>query len=114
LPPDGYEFGSSLPASEDGGARWKHIRSVLAARSTTGVTLLQNGADHHARQPGLAKATELLQSAAATTGDRLVPSTLRAFAEAFVARATSNRLPLVNGELRDSYGYTWTLQGTPG
>ena len=40
-------------------------------------------------------------------------SSLRAFAEsARRERKRDQRPPVVRGELRDSYGYTWTLQGT--
>lgn len=115
LPPDGYEFGSSLPSDAQGaGARWKKIRDVLASRATTGVSLLQNGADHHARQHGQSAAIQALQAAAESSGDRLRPGSLRSFADALLDRARAQRLPSVSGELRDSYGYTWTLQGTFG
>lgn len=39
-------------------------------------------------------------------------SSLTRFAEQLVERGAAHRLPVVRGELRDSYGYTWTLQGT--
>ncbi|HEV2179578.1 MAG TPA: hypothetical protein VGR59_04635, partial [Gemmatimonadaceae bacterium] len=51
LPPDGYEFGASLPASADAAReRWRTASRVLAPRAVLGLTLLPNGADHHARQ----------------------------------------------------------------
>ncbi|MEO7457391.1 MAG: alpha-mannosidase, partial [Gemmatimonadaceae bacterium] len=51
LPPDGYEFGSSLPVvGDDAASRWQRIHEVMGPRATTGVALLLNGADHHARQ----------------------------------------------------------------
>lgn len=115
LPPDGYEFGASLPTDvERARTRWEKIRAVLAPRSTVGVTLLQNGADHHARQLGRDQAVELIQDLAEKRKDRLRASSMRIFAEALVERAGAQRLPSISGELRDSYGYTWALQGTFG
>ncbi|MEO5567033.1 MAG: glycoside hydrolase family 38 C-terminal domain-containing protein [Gemmatimonadaceae bacterium] len=115
LPPDGYEFGASLPLDRDASVeRWKRVRETLAGRSTVGVTLLQNGADHHARQAGRASAIEVLFGLVAESGDRLRVGSLRSFSEALVQRAQAQRLPTISGELRDSYGYTWTLQGTFG
>jgi mannosylglycerate hydrolase len=113
LPPDGYEFGSSLPTDEDAARdRWERIRATLAPRSTVGVTLLQNGADHHARQAGRDLAVKLIQELAEKGKDRVRASSMRAFADSLVERAAAQRLPTIAGELRDSYGYTWTLQGT--
>jgi alpha-mannosidase len=111
LPRDGYEFGSHLPSDDDAAkARWKRMRDELAPRSTTGVTLVLNGADHHARQSNHHEALAALERAG--TSDGVHRSTLRRFGERLVAVASTMRLPLVRGELRDSYGYTWTLQGT--
>ncbi len=113
LPPDGYEFGASLPTDEAAArTRWDRIRSTLVPRSTVGVTLLPNGADHHARQAGHDEAVALVQKLAERTKDRVYASSLHAFAESLTARAAAQRLPTITGELRDSYGYTWTLQGT--
>jgi hypothetical protein len=113
LPPDGYEFGSSLPTSRDKAAeRWTRIRETLAPRATLGISLIQNGADHHARQSGLREAVALLSERAAESSDRLVVSSMRGFAESIGSRAASQSLRAIAGELRDSYGYTWTLQGT--
>ena len=110
LPPDGYEFGSSLPLSESAAAaRWRHVREVLAPRATLGVTLLTHGADHHARQRGAARALELLAGVADVP---LQAGSLEAFAARLRDAASSASLPIVSGELRDSYGYTWALQGT--
>lgn len=112
LPPDGYEFGSALPATgADALARWTTLQQLFSARTRTGVALLLNGADHHARQPDLAGALGALQTAAGDTV-RVQPSTLQAWADDVLARAASVALPEVDGELRNSYGYTWTLGGT--
>src|SRR4051812_37950704 len=60
LPPDGYEFGSSLPLDETAArARWSRIGAELLPRSATDVMLLFNGADHHARQRSLPRAISL-------------------------------------------------------
>jgi alpha-mannosidase len=113
LPPDGYEFGSSLPVDAQTAAdRWRAMHSVLARRSRTGLLLVQNGADHHARQFGHDDAVRALVAAAAPTPVERV--SLGAFATELVRRASRASLPTVRGELRDSYGYTWTLQGTFG
>ena len=114
LPPDGYEYGSALPATPHAAdARWLRMQTVLAARNRTGVVLLLNGADHHALQPDVIAAVEALRVAAAPHSI-VQRSSLTAFANAFVTATRSVALPVVNGELRDSYGYTWTLGGTLG
>jgi hypothetical protein len=115
LPPDGYEFGSSLPTDDDGAsARWQRLRDVLVPRARLGILLVQNGADHHAPQRGLRLAVAALARAAHP--DRLHASSLSAFAREASERAArlDQPLPAVEGELRDSYGYTWTLAGTLG
>lgn len=107
----GYELGASLPdAADDAAARWSRVREEFGTRSSTGVALLLNGADHHARQPGLSSALQALARAAAP--DVVQASGLSAFAEALVEAAGARAIPSLAGELRDSYGYTWTLQGT--
>ena len=111
LPPSGYEFGSHLP-TDDAGAhvRWERMRAELVPRSTTGVMLVPNGADHHARQTRFRDAIAALERAGAH--DNVHRSSLRQFAESLLARSATQKLPVVRGELRDSYGYTWTIQGT--
>jgi alpha-mannosidase len=107
----GYELGSNLPTdSIEAERRWSAIREQLAPRSTTGVVFLPHGADHHARQVGHAEAVRALEVAG--VHDAVQRSSLRGFQGALVARAERATLPLVEGELRDSYGYTWTLSGT--
>src|SRR4051794_23001034 len=111
LPPDGYEVGSSLPAlAELAAERWARLEPVLVPRASTGIALLLNGADHHARQRDLPKALHLLTDAARPHTVAVV--SLHAAAEALVTASAPATLPVVTGELRDSYGYTWTLQGT--
>ena len=115
LPPDGYEFGASLPVERRAATdRWATMRAVLAPRATLGVTLLTSGADHHARQPDLRAALSALARAARP--DRLRRVSLERAATELVRRAqhSGTRIAEVRGELRDSYGYAWTLQGTLG
>ena len=111
LPRSGYEFGSHLP-DDDAGARvrWERMRAELVPRSTTGVMLIPNGADHHARQARFRESISALERAGAD--DNVQRSSLRRFAEHLLARSATQTLPVVRGELRDSYGYTWTIQGT--
>jgi hypothetical protein len=111
LPRAGYEFGSHLPThATESDDRWRAMRDELLPRGVIGVHLVPNGADHHARQSELPAALDAVEHAG--RGDGVHRSSLRAFAEAFVARAAHRQLPVVTGELRDSYGYTWALQGT--
>jgi hypothetical protein len=113
LPPDGYEFGSHLPQEADAATeRWNAIREVLAPRATTGLVLLTVGADHHAPAANLVAAIEALRTTARP--DAIERSSLAQFGQELSQRTVSAALPFVRGELRDSYGYTWALQGTLG
>ena len=106
----GYELGSNLPLERDAASeRWERIRSEYAERESVGPELLLNGADHHARQASLGDALVLL--AAASAPDALHAGSLAEFATS-VNDGVVARAPKVRGELRDSYGYAWTLQGT--
>jgi mannosylglycerate hydrolase len=111
LPTDGYEFGSHLPPESAAASdRWRTTLEVLGPRAITGLALLTAGADHHAPQTNLGEAISALSSSAAP--HRVARSSLAGFAAELVRRAALTTLPVVTGELRDSYGYTWTLQGT--
>ena len=111
LPRDGYSFAASLPTEPAAAAdRWRAMREELGPRSIVGVVMLPNGADHHARQDLLPEAIASL--AAAAVPDRIIASSLDDFASALRRAAAESPLPLIEGELRDSYGYTWNLQGT--
>lgn len=113
LPPGGYEVGSNLPVTpEDVQVRWTALRATLEPRASLGLTLLPNGADHHAVQPQRAQAMRVLADTAAPAV--LVQGTLEGFASALRSRAANCILPLVTGELRDSRDYVWSLQGTFG
>jgi len=109
LPPDGYEIGAGLPGS---GARlpdvWTQVRAALVERAAGKHIPLFIGADHHAPHPTLARLRDLLADLEPASAFRI--SRLDEFfqaAEASPARA-------IAGELRWSYGYTWTLQGVHG
>ena len=112
LPPDGYEFGSRLPpALPSARERWAAMRPVLAGRARLGMALVLAGADHHARQERWPEAIEALRRAAAPDHVRVL--TLAEAARALLARAEgAAALPVVEGELRDSTGHAWSLQGT--
>ncbi len=116
LPPDGYEFGSGLPTDDSAvRARWKRVRDVLKPRASLGLALLACGADHHARPRELGPAlAALAREARRANRVRLERVGLATAAGIIVRAAAGARLSEVSGELRDSYGYTWTLQGTFG
>ncbi|MGH7711986.1 MAG: hypothetical protein ACREOG_11920, partial [Gemmatimonadaceae bacterium] len=68
LAPDGYEFGSHLPATgADAQRRWSAMRRVLEPRAALGIWLVPNGADHHAPQRDNDAALAALVHAAAPT-----------------------------------------------
>ncbi|MGQ0650329.1 MAG: hypothetical protein ACT4P7_22540 [Gemmatimonadaceae bacterium] len=113
LPSSGYELGANLPSMPDAAhARWQEIIDTLGPRSRSGLLLVLNGADHHAVQPAL--------DAALTTARMVLPDVaiesvlLSAFPPAQRARLSRTKLAVVEGELRCSPGYVWSLQGTFG
>ena len=88
------------------------IAEGLGPRAVSGTAILLNGADHHARQSDRATAMSALSAAAAPV--RVHGTSLSVAARAILGAAARTTLDDVAGELRDSYGYTWTLQGTFG
>lgn len=111
LPTGGYEVGSSLPTTASGARQWwRDTRDALIASNPLDVVLLPNGADHHARQRDRLHAIGLLTDAARP--DQIEARSLRDFAVLLHDAASGHRLPEVQGELRDSSGWTWSLQGT--
>ena len=113
LPPDGYEFGNTLPTDERSAAiRWKTLHDVLSPRSSTGALLVLNGADHHALQADLGSGRAALGRAAAPVP--VAPASLTLFGLTVRELVAARRLPRVRGELRASPDYTWSLQGTFG
>lgn len=110
LPPGGYELGADLPPDSSLHERWRPLRAALAARARTRHVLLPVGADHHAMHRGLVALSDRL--AALEPRHEVRISRLDDYAAA--ALADAGALPELTGELRRSYGYTWTLQGTHG
>ncbi|MBA3346355.1 MAG: hypothetical protein H0T44_13845 [Gemmatimonadales bacterium] len=108
LPPGGYEIGAALPADTDQlPAAWSRVRSEVVSRAATSQVAVFVGADHHAAHPAIGGLRDLLQ--ALEPESRVQVSRLHEFFSA--AEAAGAELPLLQGELRWSYGYTWTLQG---
>ena len=111
LPAAGYEIGSVLSgASSRLATVWKGLRQELVARAATRHVAVFIGADHHHAPADLVSIRSGLASIEA--GNQVRISTLQEFMEA--AAVEAGDLAWVAGELRDSYGYTWTLQGTQG
>jgi mannosylglycerate hydrolase len=111
LPPDGYEIGAGLPADPNRlPEAWQRVRSVLMPRASTQHVAVFVGADHHAAHPALTRLRDLLQQL--EPGSRFRISRLHDF---FIGAAEeAGSIPVIAGELRWSYGYTWTLQGVHG
>ncbi|HEX3233136.1 MAG TPA: glycoside hydrolase family 38 C-terminal domain-containing protein [Gemmatimonadales bacterium] len=111
LPPDGYEVGAALPADTVSLAQaWPRLRAALTARAVTSQVAVFVGADHHAAHPqvgGLREGLSGLEREADVRVSRLDDFLIAAAEEA-------GPLPELTGELRWSYGYTWTLQGVQG
>jgi mannosylglycerate hydrolase len=112
LPPDGYEVGAALPADPARlRAAWATVGSALRARSTTAHVAVFVGADHHAAHPdpeALRLALAELEPEADVRISRLDEFLRAAWDDA------PETVPHLTGELRWSYGYTWTLQGVHG
>ncbi|HEV2671701.1 MAG TPA: glycoside hydrolase family 38 C-terminal domain-containing protein [Gemmatimonadales bacterium] len=109
MPPSGYEIGAALPGS---GSRlpdlWKEVRATLVQRAAGKHVPVFIGADHHAPHPALPRLRDVLAELEPASAFRI--SRLDEFFQA--AESTSARG--IAGELRWSYGYTWTLQGVHG
>lgn len=111
LPRDGYEIGAALPADAAAlPAAWAAVRDGLVGRARSPHVAVFVGADHHAAHPDPVRLAELL--AALEPGHQVRISRLDEFLSAAAAEAHS--VPDITGELRWSYGYTWTLQATHG
>lgn len=111
LPPQGYEAGVDLPADRRGlPAAWARLRSTLVARAATSHIGVFVGADHHAVHPDLCRLRDLI--AELEPEATVAISRLDEFLEAAASEAAL--APALRGELRRSYGYTWTLQGVHG
>jgi hypothetical protein len=111
LPPEGYEVGAALPAESSALARrWATLRQALVSRASSRHVAVFVGADHHRLHPA---AGQLARGIAALEPEHEVRiSRLDEFLRA--AQAETGDVPECSGELRWSYGYAWTLQGTHG
>ncbi|MFL5516374.1 MAG: hypothetical protein ACJ8DJ_09460, partial [Gemmatimonadales bacterium] len=108
LPPDGYEIGAGLAADPDRLPRlWTRVRATLVARASTQQVPVFVGADHHAAHPAIGSLRSLLAQLEPNSEFRV--SQLHDFFTA--AAGEAGVAPVISGELRWSYGYTWTLQG---
>lgn len=111
LPRDGYEVGSALPANlAQLREVWPGVRDELLSRASSPHVAVFVGADHHAAHPAPSALRELM--AELEPGNEVRISTLDEFFAA--AEAARPRLRTLRGELRESYGYTWSLQGVHG
>ena len=110
LPPAGYEIGSGLStAPERVFATWAPVRAVLVARAASKHIPVFIGADHHAGHPELDRLRDRLAEIDPQSAFRV--SRLDEF---FQAAADGAKPAPLEGELRWSYRYTWTLQGVHG
>jgi mannosylglycerate hydrolase len=108
LPPDGYGVGMGLPPDPERLPRvWARIRSALVERAATHHIAVFIGADHHAVHPAVPTLRGLLAELEPDSNFRI--SRLSDFFAAAALDAAG--APVIAGELRWSYGYTWTLQG---
>jgi mannosylglycerate hydrolase len=112
LPADGYEVGAALlPDPATLRDIWEAVGPALRARASTRHVAVFVGADHHAAHPApeaLRRALAELEHDAEVRISRLDEFLRAAWEDAPQA------VPLLSGELRWSYGYTWTLQGVHG
>jgi alpha-mannosidase len=112
LPPAGYEVGAALPADPERlPVAWDQIAPALRARATTAHVAVFVGADHHAAHPDPAALRAALARLEPEAEVRI--SRLDEFLRAAWS-AAPDTVPTLTGELRWSYGYTWTLQGVHG
>ena len=109
LSPDGYEAGSALPADAATLVpAWKALKARIDPRARSPHVAVFVGADHHAAHPAIGALRDLL--AELEPEAEVLVSRLGEYFDA--ASTAAEDAPLVEGELRWSYGYTWTLQGT--
>jgi alpha-mannosidase len=106
LPPDGYEVGSNLLVPDDRlPAAWERVADAVLPRAGGDHVAVLVGADHHAADPRLDTLPQRLAAIDPRVEFRW--STL----EQYFTAAGPPAGPAISGELRDGYGYSWTLQG---
>ena len=109
LPPNGYEIGMNLPADPDRlPVAWAALRRTLVSRAAGNHVAVFIGADHHAAHPDVPRLRDLLSDIERDSAFRV--SRLDEFCRA----VEGGKPPVLTGELRWSYRYTWTLQGVHG
>jgi hypothetical protein len=86
------------------------VRAELVPRASSRQVPVFIGADHHFAHPEITQLRALLAELEPSSEFRI--SRLEDFFAAASAEAAS--VPVIDGELRWSYGYTWTLQGVHG
>jgi len=107
LPPAGYEIGAALPAAADRLATaWAAIRPGLVERAAAKHIPVFIGADHHAAHPAVSRLRDLLAELEPRSAFRV--SRLDEF---FQLVGEGVQPAPLDGELRWSYRYAWTLQG---
>src|SRR5207253_2417338 len=107
LPPAGYEIGAALPAAADRlAAAWAAIRPGLVERAAAKHIPVFIGADHHAAPPAVSRRRDLLAALEPRSAFRV--SRLDEFLQLVGEGVKPSPL---DGELRWSYRYAWTLQG---
>jgi 2-O-(6-phospho-alpha-D-mannosyl)-D-glycerate hydrolase len=111
LPPQGYEIGAALPTDPGRLAEaWPPVRAALVERARGRHVAVFVGADHHAARADLPRLRDALAALEPEHAVRV--SRLDEFLQGVAAEAAE--APVHIGELRWSYGYTWTLQGVHG
>ncbi len=111
LPPAGYEVGAHLPGAGPRLAEaWAPLRDELLSRSLTRHVALPVGSDHHTPHPELPRLAERLQGL--EPGHQIRFSRWEDYFEGVESEGPVP--PVVRGELRWSYRYTWSLQGVHG
>jgi alpha-mannosidase len=111
LSPGGYEAGAALPADASRlEHEWGRLKARLAPRAKTPHVAVFVGADHHAAHSAVGRLREMLALLEPDAEVRV--SRLDEYLAA--AEAALTGVSRLEGELRWSYGYTWTLQGVHG
>ncbi len=118
LPPDGYEVGAALPLNSEAlASAWAALRPTLVSRAAGPHVAVFIGADHHAAHPGIGALQTLLAAIEPEADVRVsrLDEFLQAAADASARPGDAwPTIPVLSGELRWSYRYTWTLQGVHG